>query len=244
MRLTNSDSHQPRATDITQVDWSTIDVVVFDVDGTLYDATRLRLAMLGQLIQNAWQTRSFDTLRTLRTFRRVREALGDVPDADFLQLQFEQTADRHGLASEAVKSLTAEWMEVRPLPLLRACRFPHVAAVFDGLRAQGKTIAVLSDYPAVAKLAAMGLSAELVVSAVDPEVRRLKPDPRGLRSILARTGVPAERTLMVGDRFDRDGEVALRAGVRALIRSARPHASFATFKGYNDPLFQPLFSRA
>ena len=31
------------------LDWSAIDLVVFDVDGTLYDQRRLRLAMLGHL---------------------------------------------------------------------------------------------------------------------------------------------------------------------------------------------------
>ena len=93
------------------LDWTTIDLVVFDVDGTLYDQRQLRLGMLRQLLGHAWQTRSLDTLLTLRTFRRVREALGEQAGADFIALQYAQTASRHGKTPGAVRALTDEWME-------------------------------------------------------------------------------------------------------------------------------------
>ncbi len=229
-----------------QIDWSTIDLVVFDVDGTLYDQRRLRLGMLRQLIGHTWQTRSLDTLLILRTFRRVREALGELGDeqvgADFMALQYAQTASRHGTTPAAVRALTDEWMEQRPLPLLAACRYAHVAEVFAGLRAAGKRIAAFSDYPAVAKLAALGLRADVVVCATDAGIARLKPDPAGLLAILRQTGVAPERALMIGDRFDRDAAAAERAGVRALIRSSRPHARWPTFRGYDDAFFGPLLA--
>ena len=225
-----------------QLDWTTIDLVVFDVDGTLYDQRQLRLGMLQQLISHAWQTRSLDTLLTLRTFRRVREALGEQAGADFMTLQYAQTASRHGTTSAAVRALTDEWMEQRPLPLLAACRYPHVAEVFAGLRAAGKRIAAFSDYPAVAKLAALGLQADVVVCATDAGIARLKPDPAGLLAILRQTGVAQERALMIGDRFDRDAAAAARAGMRALIRSRRPQARCATFQGYDDAVFLPLLA--
>ena len=229
-----------------QLDWSTIDLVVFDVDGTLYDQRQLRLGMLRQLISHTWQSRSLDTLLTLRTFRRVREALGELDDdqagADFMTLQYAQTASRHGTTPAAVRALTDEWMEQRPLPLLAACRYAHVAEVFAGLRAAGKRVAAFSDYPAVAKLAALGLRADVVVCATDPGIARLKPDPAGLLAILKQTGVAPERALMIGDRFDRDAVAAARAGMRALIRSRRPHARWATFRAYDDVVFQPLLA--
>ena len=226
----------------TPLDWSTIDLVVFDVDGTLYDQRRLRLGMLRQLLGHTWQTRSLDPLLTLRTFRRVREALGEQARADFMTLQYAQTASRHGKTPGAVRALTDEWMEQRPLPLLAACRYAHVAEVFAGLRAAGKRVAAFSDYPAAAKLAALGLRADVVVCATDAGIARLKPDPAGLLAILRQTGVAPERALMIGDRFDRDAVAAARAGMRALIRSRRPHARWATFQGYDDVVFQPLLA--
>ena len=226
----------------SQLDWTTIDLVVFDVDGTLYDQRQLRLGMLRQLISHTWQTRSLDTLLTLRTFRRVREALGEQPGADFMALQYADTARRHGKTPAAVRALTDEWMEQRPLPLLAACRYVHVAEVFAGLRASGKRIAAFSDYPALAKLAALGLQADVVVCATDPNIARLKPDPAGLLAILRQTGVAPRRALMIGDRFDRDAAAAARAGMSALIRGRRPHAQWPTFQGYDDAVFQPLLT--
>jgi FMN phosphatase YigB (HAD superfamily) len=131
-------------------------------------------------------------------------------------------------------------MEQRPLPLLAACRYSLLPDLFACLRARGKQIAVFSDYPAAEKLMALGLRADVVVCATDPGIRRLKPDPLGLQVILTRTGVAPERALMVGDRFDRDALAAQRCGVRALIRSPRPHAGFETFASYADRVFEPL----
>ena len=222
------------------LDWKEIDLVVFDVDGTLYDQRRLRLAMLRRLLAATWQTRSLDTLRTLRTFRQVREALGDRPEADFVRLQYARTAAKHYKTEHEVRALTHEWMERQPLPLLAGCRYPHLDALFAGLRGAGKQIAVFSDYPAIDKLAALGLQAAPVVCATDAGVARLKPDPAGLLAILRCTGVDAARALMIGDRFDRDGMAASRAGMRALIRAGRPHPDYSTFRAYDDPMFQPL----
>lgn len=200
------------------LNWNDIDLVVFDVDGTLYDQRRLRLAMVRRLLAATWRTRSLNTLLTMRTFRKVREALGDRPQA----LQYARTAARHHKTEDEVRALTSEWMERQPLPLLAGCRYPHVDALFAGLRSAGKLIAVFSDYPATDKLAALGLQAAPVVCAADAEVARLKPDPAGLLAILRHTGVDARR---------------------ALIRSSRPHPDYGTFRAYDDPVFRPLLAR-
>ena len=222
--------------------WNHIDLVVFDVDGTLYDQRRLRTAMLRRLLAATWRTRSLDTLQTLRTFRKVREALGDHPEPDFIGLQYARTAARRHKSEDEVRALTHDWMERQPLPFLAGCRYDHLDALFAGLRAAGKQVAVFSDYPATDKLVALGLQAWPVVCATDSDVLRLKPDPSGLLAILGRTGVAAQRTLMIGDRFDRDALAASRAGVRALIRSAKPHPDHATFQAYDDAVFRPMLA--
>lgn len=235
---------------LAPIDWQSIDLVVFDVDGTLYDQRRLRLSMLAQLLHHSLQARSLHTLRVLRTFRRVREALGDTAallpadkePEDFMQAQYGQTAQLHQLTPQAVQQLAEDWLEQRPLPSLAACRFPQLDALFAALKQHGKQVAVFSDYPAAAKLKALGLQAWPISCATDPAIGRLKPDPRGLLAVLRQTGVPASRALMVGDRFDRDAEAARRAGVRALIRSAKPHPAFATFQRYDDAVFKPLLT--
>ena len=134
------------------IDWDAIDLVVFDVDGTLYDQRRLRLLMLRELLRDAWSTRSLATLRTLRTFREVREALGDEPVDDFLQQQYARTAALHGSSAQAVEALVTNWMEQRPLDCIGGCVYRHVATLFENLHARGKQVAVFSDYPWTEKL--------------------------------------------------------------------------------------------
>lgn len=226
------------------LDWAAIDLVVFDVDGTLYDARRLRRAMTRRLALDALRTRSLRTLQVLRVFRQVREELADMSRADFMRAQYALTAHRTGTDEAAVAALVRQWMEQRPLALLRDCRWPRLERLFEALQAAGKQVAVWSDYPAHDKLAALGLRADLVVWAGDAGVGRLKPDPRGLRAILHATGVPPQRTLMIGDRFDRDAAAAQRAGVRSLVLSRHSPPADAgqaqAFAGYDDAVFQPL----
>lgn len=225
------------------ISWDDIDLVVFDVDGTLYDQRRLRLAMLGLLLADALRTRSVATLSTLRTFRRVRESLGDAPTQAFMQEQYARTALRHGMKVEDVERLATEWLERRPLPMLAACRYPHVDALFAALTRSGKQVAVFSDYPASAKLEALGLRADHVVCATDPHIGRLKPDPAGLVAIMRACGAIPQRTLMIGDRADRDGAAALRAGAHALIRSDRPIPGHLTFRSFDELVFRPVMEQ-
>lgn len=224
------------------LDWGAIDLVVFDLDGTLYDARRLRRRMLALLLADAARARSLDTLRVLRCFRAVREALAE-EGQDFSAWQYMRTANLMACECARVQALVHHWIEQAPLPLLRACRWRGVEQVFEDLRAAGKTIAVWSDYPAADKLAALGLSADLVVCASDEAVGRLKPDPRGLVLAMQRVGVVPARTLMVGDRVERDALAAQRAGAQVLLRSSRSLRQVATFDSYRASVFAPLRQR-
>lgn len=220
--------------------WNNIELVVFDLDGTLYDQRRLRTRMALNLLHDAMRARSLKTLSVLRTFRQCREAMAEQMLTDFMDRQFEVTARLCGCSVVYVREVVQEWIERRPLAHIGACRYSGVAGLFDALRRSGRTIAVYSDYPAVEKLKALTLKADFVVSASDGDVRRMKPDPAGLHKILGATGVDASRSLMVGDRFDRDWAVANHVGMPAIIRSARGDPRCRTFQSYHDALFQPV----
>lgn len=222
------------------IDWKRIDLVVFDVDGTLYDQRAVRTRMLVRIAGEVLRTRSLALPLTLARFRRCREELGSAQNGDFRRRQYEMTAIRVGQTPEFVEELVEEWMQIRPLPLLRACRIKGVEALFDALRSSGKRIGIFSDYPAEAKLSALALTADWIVSASDPDVAQLKPNPAGLIKILQSSGTPPDRTLFVGDRIDRDWEAARRANMRALIRSKRSYPNVDTFTSYSQPPFTKL----
>lgn len=222
------------------MNWNEIDLVIFDVDGTLYSQRRLRARMFAALMRQAARSRSLRVPMILRAFRQFREDLGDDQSERFVERQYELTAARFGCSEDEVRQLVSEWIEQRPLPHLGGCIYPGVRELFRALATSRRAIAAFSDYPAGAKLGALGLKCDLVVSSTDEDVGRLKPDPAGLHKILRLTGTKAERALMIGDRFDRDWEAARRAGMHALVRSSKPSAEAQTFRSFRDELFQPL----
>ncbi|GLV22567.1 hypothetical protein TomMM35A_24150 [Sphingobium sp. TomMM35A] len=228
----------------TPLDWSAIDLVIFDMDGTLYDQKRLRARMLAALLRDAVTRRSLDTLLTLRSFRRCREALADGSAQDFLTAQYDIPASQRGCTADAVRRLVVEWMEERPLYMLAACRRSGIQQLFDALKREGKQVAIFSDYPAAAKLAALGLRADFIVAATDPDVGRPKPDPAGLNKLLRLSGVSADRAVLIGDRVERDWAVAARLNMRALILSrGGGSGEVERFTSFSDALFQPLLAK-
>lgn len=222
------------------LNWENIDLVVFDVDGTLYDQRRLRAIMAANLFYWALRSRSLKAVKVLRAFRECREALAANPVADFTVRQFEDPARVCGCPVEQVRMIVGEWIEQRPVAFLKVCRFTGITELFEQLRRSGIIIAVFSDHPASEKLKALGVTADLVVCAADPDVMALKPDPKGLCKILDATGVSPLRSVMIGDRYDKDWLAAKRAGMPAIIRSQHKDRRCPTFRSYHDALFGPL----
>jgi len=219
---------------LASLPWPRIRLVVFDVDGTLYDQRPLRRLMLLTLLRHCLvHPRDLSLLRTLSTFRRLREELAEEAGEDIGRLQYERPAARLGSSPETVRLAVETWMHERPLRYLRGCRYPGVERVFEALEASGRTTAIFSDYPAETKMRALGLRADLQVAATDPDVQRLKPHPLGLRRVLERSGVSADACLYIGDRDERDGACARRLGVHYLLKTGVAAPRAGTFSHYD-----------
>jgi putative hydrolase of the HAD superfamily len=223
--------------------WDAIESVVFDVDGTLYDHLRLRIRMTRLLLGHCLQSRTgWRNVRIVQAFRRCREELAEAEASQIESRQFALPAERLAVSEGVVRDVIQEWMDERPLPFLRGYTRPGVHALFDALHRSGRKIGILSDYPVERKLAAMGLRADVLASAVDPHIDRLKPHPAGLLHVIERLGCKPEASLMIGDRCNRDGEAARRAGAR-FLRVGRPQARDASCRDFLDPIFQPIINQ-
>lgn len=225
-----------------KLDWSKIHLVIFDVDGTLYPQRPLRFRMAQELALDSARVRSWRTLRVLKAYRALRERMGEQELFEFEPLLITETAAAAQATPDEVQMIVSEWIETRPLRHLKALRYRSASELFSGLKANGKVVGVLSDYPAQAKLSALGLQADHCVSATDPEVSVLKPHPRGVQRLIVAADCTPEQTLVIGDRPDRDGVAARRAGAQALILSSRPARGWLAFSRFDDPLFHPMLS--
>lgn len=115
--------------------------------------------------------------------------------------------------------MIARWMEELPLDLVRRHMRPDTAEFLSSAQRHGLRLAVFSDYPAEAKLTAMGIRQffQVVRWAQQPDISAFKPDPRGLRLTAEALGVKPADTLHVGDRPAIDAAAAHAAGMRAAI---------------------------
>jgi FMN phosphatase YigB (HAD superfamily) len=222
------------------LNWDEIRLVAFDVDGTLYDQRGLRLCMLREMLISSVQERSVGFIQILQAYRRIREQLGDSLQEDFERELSSRTAASVGCSEQRVRATAEEWLEQRPLRHLGRYRYPHLTELFERLRKHGKTIGIFSDYPARRKVEALGLSADVIVSAADADVGVLKPHAKGLHVLMSRAAASPAETILIGDRPERDGLAARGANVRALIRSRKPISGWQTFARYNDPVFSAI----
>lgn len=193
-----------------------IDAVCFDVDGTLFSlrALALRLAL-----------RHPGALRVAWALSRVREGLRREsvvrPDLSAeldrrLAAQLGWPVERAVLARKRLleRQLPEALQKVGPLPGLRE--------LLDGLVGRGVALAVLSDNPVEAKLAALGLADLPWAAKVDASaLGALKPLPQAFEAVLDRLGVPRGRVMHVGDRHDADLDGAWAVGMRAALRRRR-----------------------
>ncbi len=229
MRLPNGPIH-----------WPAIQVVIFDMDGTLYSQAKLRALMSMRLAMHTLRTRNLETVRVLRAFRTTRRGLSNSPDTEFLVEQYRRTAVHCACEPEEVQEIVEHWMHSKSLSSLKVCMFPGVRNLFDGLRQHHKRIAVFSDFPAALKLEVLGLQVDWVVSSEDPDVARLKPNSAGFGKILELSKASSEQCIAIGNRVDHDWAAAKELGIRCLVKSILPIANVDTFSSYTDRIFEAV----
>ncbi len=222
-----------------------IRAVLFDVDGTLYRQRPVRLLMALELLSFPFRypADAWARWKALRAFRKAQEGLRDRRQSGgaLAGAQIREAVEASGLPVDKVEALVDEWMQRRPLKYLRMSRMPGVLPLLAMLDAAQVPLGVLSDYPAEAKLQALGLGGRfsVVMCATDQQINAFKPSPRGFLRACATLGLPPGEVLMVGDRADVDAAGAHAAGMPCVIIGSRlrPGAGHANF------LVMPSFER-
>ena len=196
------------------MDFNKYDLYVFDVDGTLYYQNKLRLIMGKRLLMYyLLHPLKFKDLIIIKNFRSLRE---NAKDTNGL---FDITAKKCNVSVSLVNEVIKKWIYENPIDALIASKDDTLLAIIDKLKANGKTVAIWSDYEADDKLKALQLSTDYVYTAEQERVGELKPSPKGLNLIMSDLNVPKDKTIMIGDRMVKDGEAAKKAGCDYLILS-------------------------
>ncbi|HEX8326908.1 MAG TPA: HAD family hydrolase [Hymenobacter sp.] len=221
--------------------WPRVKAIIFDVDGTLYTQSRMRtqmlLDLLGYYALRPWRLQE---LLMLRRFRAEREKRPGAVGPDLENAQYEWCADNGRYPVAKLKQVVERWMFIHPNQYLPGCIYPGTQSFFAALRRQGIKIGIYSDYKAHDKLAALGLSADVVVSSTDPEIDRLKPAPKGLLYVAAALGLAPDECVFIGDRPELDGACAEQAGMPCLIVDKQPFDRFTFYTSLEHQLATAL----
>jgi HAD superfamily hydrolase (TIGR01549 family) len=183
-----------------------------DLDGTLYAPVPVKLMIAAEIVVGGWSAAP-----VLRRFRREHERVRELGlEGDPFALQIERTAAALGRTADDVEEHVRHWMIERPGRWLARFRRHALLAEIEAFRDSGGRTALVSDYPALRKLEALGASSlfETIVASGEPGgPRRLKPHPDGLLRAAAALEVEPSSCLVIGDRDDADGEAARAAGM-------------------------------
>ena len=200
-----------------------VDVVLFDAGGTLI---RLDYAFMRACAER--RNHAVTDLALARGEALVRREIDrraartDGPrdrDADRVAMYFGGVLEGAGVARAAAAAAAVELAQEHARANLWRVAMPGAADALAALRSRGFRVGVVSnaDGRVAALLEAAGLARHLE-TIVDSHLEGVeKPDPEIFRRALARLGVPAERTVYVGDIHSIDVLGARAAGLSAIL---------------------------
>ncbi|MGA9520742.1 MAG: HAD family hydrolase [Myxococcaceae bacterium] len=186
-----------------------IDLVSWDVDGTLYPVRTLarwtRLVFLMRWRELGWTAAREEALRAKRHRRRVhRQRQGEAK----VEWDPEYAGDAEALSVYVCGGL--RW--IKPAP--------GAIALMDRIAAAGITQVAISDFAAPQKLDAMGIRHRFAAAYSCEELGHWKPSPLPFQHVQRTHQISPEHHLHIGDREDLDGRAATAAGGRFLLHRA------------------------
>jgi putative hydrolase of the HAD superfamily len=191
-----------------------IQLVVFDLDGTLYDQRKLRRRLYFLFLFNLFLGKiDIPDLRIVAEFRKQREKHKGCSSASLEEDQFGWCVEKTGMPVKKIKETVEKLMFNLPLRLLKKALYPNVVSFIDLLRQNAIKTAVYSDYPVVEKLSALGIKVDRTFCSTHKNIAQLKPSKKGLDTICEVFKCDTNKAVYIGDREDTDGESARMAGV-------------------------------
>lgn len=205
------------------IDWKDIELVIFDVDGTLYSQNRLRKIMFFKLLSHyvirPWK---YKELVILYHFRKEREKYRGYSGDNLENKQYEWCAAITNEPIVEVKRVVDWWIFTAPNQYLKSCLYKGVDQFITDLKLKGIKTAIYSDYNSKDKLLAMDIEVNIAVSSTDDHINSFKPVPKGLLYIVSELGIThQEKCVFIGDRVELDGVCAKNAGMPFILISEK-----------------------
>jgi FMN phosphatase YigB (HAD superfamily) len=192
-------------------------LIIFDLDGTLYNQRSLRLRVMFNLIFRLLTFRiNRSELKILSCFRKQRESHKGFSSPDLENIQYQWCEEPTGKKATEIQRVIEKYMYEQPLKFIGKSIYPGVQQFMELLHKRGFHTAIYSDFPADKKLIALGITVDAVVSSTDQNISQLKPGNKAIEALCRQFNCLPGETLLIGDREDTDGESARMCGINFL----------------------------
>lgn len=189
-----------------------VELVSWDVDGTLYDMPRVKRAVIRAALLGLFSVRVVRNVREMRMLGRFRKAMARVRSSGGV-------LGADGIPANRDAILAAEERWYGPA-IGKVGLQPGVLELIEHFQTAGLRQIVVSDYRSEYKLARLGLQGRFEHAYAGETLGHLKPSAELFRRVVAEQGVAPERVLHIGDREDTDGVAAREVGCRVAILGA------------------------
>ena len=180
---------------------------IFDVDGTLYNQSQMRLKMLLTLLfYYLLHIRNLKELLAVYYFRKYRES--EENRAVDMNGLYGLVGERLHISAQTVEATIQKWMFEVPLKIIQDCAYNEVIAFAHKMHSEGKTIIIYSDYPAEEKLIRLDMPSDHIFVSGSKHLPEVKPCATAMHHILEVTQLPSEDLVFIGDRAEKDGASA------------------------------------
>jgi FMN phosphatase YigB (HAD superfamily) len=194
------------------MDWTQVDCVSWDLDGTLYDSDAFWRAFRAHARRGLRPGRFIRTLRELWLLRRYRRWIeatrrggGEILDRPSVLMG--KRADR----------IIDEWLSSA---IRQAGPSAGAREMMQALAQRGIRQVVVTDLRCLGKLRALDLPQCIETVFEGEKLGWIKPHPGLFASVLASLKLSPERLLHIGDRTETDLPAATHHGAQCLIRGS------------------------
>jgi len=187
------------------LDLSTIRLVSWDVDGTLFSYWRLGFELMKSSFRNVHTRSWIKNFHEILDFHRSVEAQRRNSDCGVIQTELQRFAQAQAREKQALEKALRKIAPRR-----------HVVALIESFAASATIQVALSDFECDYKLDALDLSRYFAKTYSCEQIGFWKPSPIPLAQIQSDFGIRPEQHLHIGDRQATDGEACSRNGCQFL----------------------------
>jgi len=190
-----------------------VKAVILDFDGTVYFQRPIQFYNLIRIgIILVAKPHKYREIQIIRRYRKMREHYSE-SNMPILEVE-KDLAQALNQSQEEIRLIREYWLIQSQSSAIKLFQRKALLKRVAQLQNQGALLILWSDYPTAEKSKELELLPDLVFCSEDSRIKMAKPSSAGIDLIVKTLRIDLSEIVMIGDRDDRDGVAASRAGIQ------------------------------